>query len=181
VECTLEPKLGIGEFNSWDCGTAGKVSTNVAPQLACYSIETLMDSSSQFEWRAHFRQNGWGIYGLYLLTIVIGVWHWAGFIGIGLVTISLAGCFNYCESLLILKLDHQSARDFLKTKILSQFSFFMKFIAPLVLWYLFRFPEHWLAYLILLLFIVSILPYLFLNTNHISPTNRLHRGKFMLE
>lgn len=108
--------------------------------------------SSQFEWRAHFRQNGWRIYGLYLLTIVIGIWHWAGFIGIGLVTISLAGCFNYCESLLILKLDHQSARDFLKAKILSQFFLFTKFIAPLVLWYLFRFPEHWLAYLILLLF-----------------------------
>lgn len=107
---------------------------------------------SQFEWRAHFRQNGWGIYGLYLLTIVIGVWHWAGFIGIGLVTISLAGCFNYCESLFILKLEYQRAYSFLKAKILSQFFLFTKFIAPLVLWYLFRFPEHWLAYLILLLF-----------------------------
>ncbi|PAC28334.1 hypothetical protein BWI92_19685 [Flectobacillus sp. BAB-3569] len=107
---------------------------------------------SQFEWRAHFRRNGWGIYSLYLLTIVIGVWHWAGFIGLGVVTISLAGCYNHCESLLILKLEHSSARRFLKEKILTQYLLFGKFVAPIVFWYIFRFPEHWLAYLILLFF-----------------------------
>ena len=118
---------------------------------------------SQFEWHAHFRQYGWGIYGLYLLTIIVGIWHWAGFIGIGLVTISLVGCYNFCESQLILKLDHQSSRKFLKAKILSQLFLFAKFIAPIVLWYIFRFPEHWLAYLILLFFYLLNFTVLILN------------------
>lgn len=107
---------------------------------------------AQFEWRAHFRRNGWGIYGLYLLTILLGIWHWAGFIGLGLLTMSLVGCFDFGESLIVLKLEQQNARSFLKAKILSQSLLFGKFVAPIVLWYLLRFPEHWLAYLILLFF-----------------------------
>lgn len=131
-----------------------------------------------FEWRSNFRQRGWLTYLLYFLTIIIGFWQWAGFIGIGVIILSLAGCYDYCENLLILKYRHNRAKNFLWDKLLSHSLFLGKFLSPILLFYFLKYPENWLAYFLLcLIYWFNFVVFILIKYKSYIPNHSISSGK----
>ncbi len=133
------------------------INTFKIPNLLSFGIDR-----HNFEWIAGMRRMQFAFVILYSLGIVIGFYHFAGFITLGLITFIFSVFYEECESQFVLTFEFDSTKVFLINKLKRHILQYTKVSLPLLLFYFMRYPEKYIFYLPLLLiyytnFIVFIL------------------------
>jgi hypothetical protein len=100
-----------------------------------------------FEWLAGMRKVQYPVLGLYIFCLTISYWHFAGFICLGIITLSFSEYYSECESQVVLTLKHETSKLFIQNKLKIQTIQYLKFVLPILLVYFIHYPEKWIFYL----------------------------------
>jgi hypothetical protein len=108
-----------------------------------------------FEWYAGMRKLQYFIILLYLFCLGISYWHFSGFICLGVITFFLSEFYNEGESVFLLTIEENTAKEFLDNKLKKHLIQYLKFILPILLFYFLHYPENWILFLTLLMVSIS--------------------------
>jgi hypothetical protein len=99
-----------------------------------------------FEWLAGMRKVQYPLIILYIFCLAISYWHFAGFICLGVITFLFSKFYDECENRTILTLINETSTSFIKEKLKKQVIQYLKFIAPILLVYIFHYSDKWILY-----------------------------------
>jgi hypothetical protein len=127
-----------------------------------------------FEWYAGMRKLQYFIILLYLFCLGISYWYFSGFICLGVITFFLSEFYNEGESVFLLTIEENTAKEFLDNKLKKHLIQYLKFILPILLFYFLHYPENWLLFLTLLIVSISnFLVYILNKYKSFIPNQRL--------
>jgi hypothetical protein len=134
---------------------------------------------SNFEWLSGMRRVQYPIIMLYIFCLVISYWHFAGFICLGVITFLFSNFYDECESKTILTLNIETSIIFIQSKLKKQIIQYVKFIFPILLFYLIHYPHKWIFYVPLtIVYLANYILYI-LNKYRSYQPNKTLRANFV--
>ncbi len=122
------------------------ISINIGDKRRQVLLNYLFDKDN-FEWLSGMRKVQYPIIILYIFCLAISYWHFAGFICLGVITFMFSNFYDECESRTVLTLINETSTSFINEKLKKQVVQYLKFIAPILLVYIFHYPDKWIFYL----------------------------------
>ena len=128
-----------------------------------------------FEWIAGMKKIQYLMIVIYIFSIILSYWHFAGFICLAVITFLFSNCYNECESQFVLTLRENSSNEFINNKLKKHLIQYFIFISPILFIYFIHYPDKWIFYLpLLIVYIANYIVYILNKYKSYTPNQILH-------